>query len=161
VAAPAQHCLTSREKLFFGKFRERGARVWPGGASPPNRSIGFVREKIFRNSGRFEICLARMRPRCSGRRLLRCDKPGTLQKLAHIRITRTPHSTTGSGPLALVLHTAAAPVPKLLSDFSRSFLRTPSMMSFSLRQRICLPPPTGPAPVSFHLSQFASSRELN
>ena len=46
MAAPAQHCLTSREKLFFGKFRERGARVWPGGASPPNRSMGFF-EKNF------------------------------------------------------------------------------------------------------------------
>jgi hypothetical protein len=30
------------------------------------------------------------------------------------------------------------------------------MVSFSLRQRIFLPPPTGPAPVSFHLSQFAA-----
>ena len=29
------------------------------------------------------------------------------------------------------------------------------MVSFSLRQRIFLPPPTGPSPVSFHLSQFA------
>ena len=28
------------------------------------------------------------------------------------------------------------------------------MVSFSLRQRIFLPPPTGPSPVSFHLSQF-------
>jgi hypothetical protein len=46
VAAPAQHCLTSREKLFFGKFRERGARVWPGGASPPNRSIGLFEKKF-------------------------------------------------------------------------------------------------------------------
>ena len=30
------------------------------------------------------------------------------------------------------------------------------MVSFSLRQRIFLPPPTGPSPVSFHLSQFGS-----
>ena len=29
------------------------------------------------------------------------------------------------------------------------------MVSFSLRQRIFLPPPIGPSPVSFHLSQFA------
>jgi hypothetical protein len=28
------------------------------------------------------------------------------------------------------------------------------MVSFSLRQRIILPPPPGPTPVSFHLSQF-------
>ena len=38
-------------------------------------------EKICRNFGRFGICPARMWPRCSGRRLLRCDEPGTLQKL--------------------------------------------------------------------------------
>jgi hypothetical protein len=31
------------------------------------------------------------------------------------------------------------------------------MVSFSLRQRIFLPPPTGPSPVSFHLSQFGGS----
>ena len=31
------------------------------------------------------------------------------------------------------------------------------MVSFSLRQPIFLPPPTGPSPVSFHLSQFALS----
>jgi hypothetical protein len=31
------------------------------------------------------------------------------------------------------------------------------MVSFSLRQRIFLPPPTGPSPVSFHLSQFAGA----
>ena len=29
------------------------------------------------------------------------------------------------------------------------------MVSFSLRQCIFLPPPIGPSPVSFHLSQFA------
>jgi hypothetical protein len=34
----------------------------------------------FSEIGRFGTCLARMRPRCSGRGLLRCDKPGTLQK---------------------------------------------------------------------------------
>ncbi len=51
---------------------------------------------------------------------------------AHIHITRTPHPTTGFCLLAPVCHTAAGPVPKLLSDFSRSFLRTPSMVSFSL-----------------------------
>ena len=32
------------------------------------------------------------------------------------------------------------------------------MVSFSLRQRIFLPPPIGPSPVSFHLSQFVSPR---
>ena len=31
------------------------------------------------------------------------------------------------------------------------------MVSFSLRQPIFLPPPTGPSPVSFHLSQFAGT----
>jgi hypothetical protein len=31
---------------FFGKFRERGARVWPGGAFRPNGSIDEL-EKIF------------------------------------------------------------------------------------------------------------------
>jgi hypothetical protein len=30
------------------------------------------------------------------------------------------------------------------------------MVSFSLRQRIILPPPPGPTPVSFHLSQFGA-----
>ena len=33
------------------------------------------------------------------------------------------------------------------------------MVSFSLRQRIFLPPPIGPSPVSFHLSQFARGPE--
>jgi hypothetical protein len=40
----------------------------------------------------------------------------------------------------------AIPLPGLLqtfSDFSRSFLGTLTMVSFSLRQRIFLPPPTG------------------
>ena len=32
------------------------------------------------------------------------------------------------------------------------------MVSFSLRQRISLPPPRGPAPVSFHLSQFGRNQ---
>ena len=45
-------------------------------------------EKICRNFGKFGICLARMLPRCSGRCLLRCDKPGTLQKL--LRQTSPP-----------------------------------------------------------------------
>ena len=34
------------------------------------------------------------------------------------------------------------------------------MVSFSLRQRIFLPPPTGPSPVSFHLSQFDGGENL-
>ena len=75
--------LTARKKhCFFGKLRERGAGFLPQGASPPNRSIG-VREKIARNSGRFGICLAHMRPPYSGRRLLRCDKPETQIDLPH------------------------------------------------------------------------------
>ena len=33
------------------------------------------------------------------------------------------------------------------------------MVSFSLRQRIILPPPSGPTPVSFHLSQFVRASD--
>ena len=66
-----------RSIAFLVNFESGGAGFLPQGASPPNRSIG-VREKIARNSGKFGICLAGMRPRCSWRRLLRCDKPETL-----------------------------------------------------------------------------------
>jgi hypothetical protein len=34
------------------------------------------------------------------------------------------------------------------------------MVSFSLRQRIILPPPPGPTPVSFHLSQFVDANTV-
>ena len=50
--------------------------------------MGALEEKFSEILGKFGICLARMRSRCSGRRLLRCDKPGTLQKL--LRQTSLP-----------------------------------------------------------------------
>jgi Cyclic nucleotide-binding domain len=77
------------ETLFLESF-ERGGHGF--GREAPLLLIdqSGCSRKIFRNSGRFGICVARMRPWCSGRGLLRCDKPGTLQKL--LRQTSLPAS---------------------------------------------------------------------
>src|SRR6476659_7814845 len=62
----------------FGRF-ERGAGFCRRAPLLAYGSLGMFEKKICRNFGRFGICPAHMQPRCSGRRLLLCDKPPTGQ----------------------------------------------------------------------------------
>jgi hypothetical protein len=76
-----------KKACLFKNASTRGGTGFAAG--PPLHHIDLSRCwrkncEIFRS----EICLAWMRPRCSGRPLLRCDKPGTLQKL--LRRTSLP-----------------------------------------------------------------------
>ena len=63
------------------RYASTGGAVLAWRAFAANRSIRVFEEKFSEIFGRFGICLARMLPRCGGRRLPRCDKRGTLQKL--------------------------------------------------------------------------------
>ena len=69
----------------------RRAPKLTGGGSCLYGSIELF-EKNFRNSGRFGICLARMRPRCSGRRPVRSTNWNSPKAL-------TPNLATGQAPV--------------------------------------------------------------
>ena len=69
-----------QEKACFEEVSRVGGPKLCQGAALSHIDLSGCWRKNFRDSGRFGFCLARMRQRCSGRRLLRCDKPGTLQK---------------------------------------------------------------------------------
>ena len=71
--------LARRKACFLLAANRGGGRVLPGGASLPYRSVGVLRKKFAEILEDFGICPARMQPRCSGRRLLLCDKPPTGQ----------------------------------------------------------------------------------
>jgi hypothetical protein len=75
--------------LFVGRESREGGG-FAGGRSLPNRSTRVLEKKFSEIFGTLGICLAGMRPRCSGSRLLRCDKPGTLKRL--LRQTSLPVS---------------------------------------------------------------------
>ena len=58
-----------------------GGRVLPGGASLPYGSIEVLEKKFAEFFGNSNLSWHGCRPRYSGRRLRRCDKPGTPEKL--------------------------------------------------------------------------------